>query len=147
MIGYLFFYPIWLQFFGLLALPPIHSIRSFRPLNLFAAHCRPQRRRAKGVDAGVGSGQELLHLQQTATCSEPIPSCKHRGSKGTGMSHFFCLFPLTQTKKKFRIFFQKIKSTSMPDHHVKGQPAASTHVREKGVSKVTLIMGHPVERI
>ena len=27
---------------------------------------------------------------------------------------------------------QKIKSASMPDHHVKGQPAAAMYVREKG---------------
>ena len=32
----------------------------------------------------------------------------------------------------------------MPDHHVKGQPAASTYVRKKGVSKKTVIVGHPV---
>ena len=34
--------------------------------------------------------------------------------------------------KNFKIFFQKTKSGSMPQHHVKGQPAASTYVREKG---------------
>ena len=32
-----------------------------------------------------------------------------------------------------KFFFQKIKSGSMLDHHVKGQPAASTYVREKGM--------------
>ena len=29
-------------------------------------------------------------------------------------------------------FFQQIKSAAMPVQHVKGQPAASTYVREKG---------------
>ena len=33
-------------------------------------------------------------------------------------------------QKKFPFFLQKIKSGTMPDHHVKGQPAASTYVRE-----------------
>ena len=37
--------------------------------------------------------------------------------------------------KSFNFFFQKIKSATMPDHHVKGQPAASTYVREKGCIK------------
>ena len=37
--------------------------------------------------------------------------------------------------KNFKFFFQKIKSTTMPVHHVKGQPAASTYVREKGCVK------------
>ena len=32
----------------------------------------------------------------------------------------------------FEIFFQKIKSATMPVHHVKGQPAVSTYVWEKG---------------
>ena len=40
---------------------------------------------------------------------------------------------LTWTKRKIlNFFFQKIKCTTMPVHHVKGQPAASTYVREKG---------------
>ena len=40
---------------------------------------------------------------------------------------------LTLTRKKIlKFFFQKIKSGTVPDHHVKGQPAASTYVREKG---------------
>ena len=30
--------------------------------------------------------------------------------------------------KNFKIFFQKIKSATMPVQHVKGQPAASTYV-------------------
>ena len=34
--------------------------------------------------------------------------------------------------KNFEIFFQKIKSATMPVHHVKGQPGTSTYVREKG---------------
>ena len=32
----------------------------------------------------------------------------------------------------FKFFFQKTKSASMPDHHIKGEPAASMYVREKG---------------
>ena len=35
-------------------------------------------------------------------------------------------------KTIFTFFFQKIKSATMPVYHVKGQPAASTYVREKG---------------
>ena len=38
--------------------------------------------------------------------------------------------PDPDQKKLF--FFQKIKCTTMPDHHMKGQPAASMYVREKG---------------
>ena len=34
--------------------------------------------------------------------------------------------------KNFEIFFQKIKSATMPVHHVKGQPGTSMYVREKG---------------
>ena len=34
--------------------------------------------------------------------------------------------------KNFAIFFQKIKSATMPVHHVKGQPGTSMYVREKG---------------
>ena len=37
--------------------------------------------------------------------------------------------------KKFKFFFQIIKSATIPDHHVKGQPAAPTYVREKGCLK------------
>ena len=38
-------------------------------------------------------------------------------------------------KTNFKFFFQKIKSATMPVHHVKGQPAASTYVLEKrGIS-------------
>ena len=40
--------------------------------------------------------------------------------------------PDPDKKENFKFFFQKIKSTTMPDHHVKGQPAAPTYVREKG---------------
>ena len=43
--------------------------------------------------------------------------------------------------KMFKLFFQKIKSATMP---MKGQPAASTHVREKRVSKFLWTCGHPV---
>ena len=34
--------------------------------------------------------------------------------------------------KNFEIFSQKIKSATMPVHHVKGQPGTSMYVREKG---------------
>ena len=37
--------------------------------------------------------------------------------------------------KNFKFFFQNIKSATIPDHHVKGQPAAPTYVREKGCLK------------
>ena len=30
--------------------------------------------------------------------------------------------------KNFKFFFQKTKSASMPDHHTRGQPAASMYV-------------------
>ena len=40
--------------------------------------------------------------------------------------------PDPDPKKILKFFFQKIKSATMPDHHVKGQPAASTYVRKKG---------------
>ena len=43
--------------------------------------------------------------------------------------------PDPDRKKNFKFFFKKIKSASMPDHHVKGQPTASTYVREKGCIK------------
>ena len=43
--------------------------------------------------------------------------------------------PDPEPKKNFKIFFQNIKSATMPDHHVKGQPAAPTYVREKGCLK------------
>ena len=43
--------------------------------------------------------------------------------------------PYPEPKKNFKIFFQNIKSATMPDHHVKGQPAAPTYVREKGCLK------------
>ena len=35
--------------------------------------------------------------------------------------------------KNVKIFFQKIEPKPLLVHHVKGQPAASTYVREKGV--------------
>ena len=48
----------------------------------------------------------------------------------TGLSLYLVL---TLTRKKIsNIFFQKIKSSTMPVQHVKGQPAAATYVREKG---------------
>ena len=37
-----------------------------------------------------------------------------------------------QKIQNFKSFFSKIKSASMPVHHVKGQPGVSTYVREKG---------------
>ena len=52
---------------------------------------------------------------------------------------------LTLTKKNnFEIFFQKIKSTSMPVHNVKWRPAASTYIREKGILILTQFLLHPV---
>ena len=33
-----------------------------------------------------------------------------------------------EPKKILKFFFQKIKSATMPDHQVKGQPPASTYV-------------------
>ena len=41
-------------------------------------------------------------------------------------------FPDPDQKQIFNIFFLKIKSGTMPNHHMKGQPATSTYVREKG---------------
>ena len=40
--------------------------------------------------------------------------------------------PDPEPKKILKYFFQKIKSATMLVHHVKGQPPASTYVREKG---------------
>ena len=40
-------------------------------------------------------------------------------------------------------FFQKIKSTTMSVHYVKGQPGASTYVREKGVITSDTIRATP----
>ena len=40
--------------------------------------------------------------------------------------------PAPDKIKKFKFYFQKIKSATMPVQHVKGQPAAPTYVREKG---------------
>ena len=42
---------------------------------------------------------------------------------------------LTLTKKNFKLFSLKIKSGTMLVHQAKGQPAASTYVREKGCVK------------
>ena len=42
------------------------------------------------------------------------------------------LVPGPDQIKNFKIFFQKIKPTTLPIHHVKGQPAAPTYVRKKG---------------
>ena len=39
--------------------------------------------------------------------------------------------PDPEPKKILKFFFQKIKSATMLVHHVKGQPPASTYVREK----------------
>ena len=41
-------------------------------------------------------------------------------------------------EKDFKFVFQKIESNTMPVHYVKGQPAASTYVRKRGVSLLTL---------
>ena len=40
--------------------------------------------------------------------------------------------PGLDPKKNFNSNFQKIKSGTMPDHRVKGQPSTSTYVQEKG---------------
>ena len=40
------------------------------------------------------------------------------------------LVPGPDPKKNFKFFFKKIKSTISLVQHVKGQPAASTYVRE-----------------
>ena len=48
-------------------------------------------------------------------------------------------------QKNFILFCQKIKYTSMPNHHMKGQPAASTYVRPRGFLKHAVIMRHPVK--
>ena len=37
--------------------------------------------------------------------------------------------------KKLKFIFQKIKSATMPVHHVKRQPGAPIYVREKGYVK------------
>ena len=39
---------------------------------------------------------------------------------------------LIWTKYKIKIFFQKIKSTSLLVQHIKGHPDSSTYVRKKG---------------
>ena len=54
--------------------------------------------------------------------------------------------PDLDPEENLNIFFQKIKSGTMPDHHVKGQPDPSTYVQKKGVSLLTLILQHPVDR-
>ena len=42
---------------------------------------------------------------------------------------------LTMSKNKnFKIFFQEIKPTTLLFQHVKGQPAAATYVRKRGVA-------------
>ena len=53
--------------------------------------------------------------------------------------------PDPDQKQNFPFFPPKIKSTTMPVLHVKGQPGASTYVREKGVLLFTLTMKHPVD--
>ena len=40
--------------------------------------------------------------------------------------------PAPDKMKNFKFFFQKIEPKPMLVHHVKGQPALSTYVREKG---------------
>ena len=46
--------------------------------------------------------------------------------------------PDPNQKQNFKILFQKIKSASMPVQHMKGQPAASTYVREKWGVKILM---------
>ena len=45
--------------------------------------------------------------------------------------------------KKIQFFFQKIKSATMPVHHVKGEPSASTYVWEKGCVTIYTIRDTP----
>ena len=45
--------------------------------------------------------------------------------------------------KNLTFFFQQIKSATMPVQHVKGQPAASTYVREKGGVKIVMDLWTP----
>ena len=48
------------------------------------------------------------------------------------------LVPVPDPVKKNFTFFQKIKSATMPVHPAKGQPAASTYVREKVGVKILM---------
>ena len=45
--------------------------------------------------------------------------------------------------KKFKFFFQKIKSATMPVQHLKGHPGASTYVQEMGGVKIPLDLWTP----
>ena len=51
--------------------------------------------------------------------------------------------PDTDQKENWNFFFQKIKSTTIPVQHVKGQPAASTYVREKWGVKIVMDLRTP----
>ena len=51
--------------------------------------------------------------------------------------------PDPDLKKNFEIFFQKIKSATMPVQHVKGQTAASTYVWEKWGVKILMDLRTP----
>ena len=51
--------------------------------------------------------------------------------------------PGPEPKKNFKFFFQKIEPKTMPIHHVKGQPAASTYVRKKGCPTCDTNRGTP----
>ena len=51
--------------------------------------------------------------------------------------------PDPDPEENFKFFFQKFKPTTMPVQHVKGQPAASTYVREKGCLKCHTNRGTP----
>ena len=54
-----------------------------------------------------------------------------------------CTWSRPWPKKNFRIFFQKIKSTTFLVQHVNGQPDSSTYVREKGCIKKHTIRDTP----
>ena len=51
--------------------------------------------------------------------------------------------PDPDLKTNLEFFFQKIKCATMPVHHLKGQPAASTYVREKGGVKIAMDLWTP----
>ena len=51
----------------------------------------------------------------------------------------------TLTKmKNFKFVFQKIKSATIPIHHVKGQTDYQRMSKKRGVSNVTQFVKHPV---
>ena len=71
------------------------------------------------------SGQKIEYLQRTWTWTCCKPGCAWKPG-------WAFTLPWPWPKKIFNFFLQKIKSGTVPNHHVKGQPATSTYVREKG---------------